>query len=83
VRSVHKKVHEVRHGKDPSEMGGMNIESQSTLMETIKERDVGKTKWMANLETNPEPGGSDTKKFFEFYLEELKDQFRGGPTSKK
>jgi hypothetical protein len=29
VRKVHKKVYEVRHGKDPAEMGGTNIERQS------------------------------------------------------
>ena len=29
VRRVHKKVHEFRHGKDPSEMGGTNIDSWS------------------------------------------------------
>ncbi|EPE29589.1 hypothetical protein GLAREA_00749 [Glarea lozoyensis ATCC 20868] len=27
VRNVHKKVHEARHGKDPAEMGGTNIDS--------------------------------------------------------
>lgn len=26
--------------------------------------------------------GSDTKKFFEYFMEELKDQFRGGSRSK-
>ncbi|KAH8661470.1 hypothetical protein BGZ60DRAFT_413256 [Tricladium varicosporioides] len=26
VRRVHKKVHEIRHGKDPSEMGGTAID---------------------------------------------------------
>ena len=27
VRKVHKKVHEIRHGKDPADMGGTNIDS--------------------------------------------------------
>lgn len=27
VRNVHKKVHELRHGKDPAEMGGTNIDN--------------------------------------------------------
>lgn len=53
MRAVHKKVHEVRHGKDPAEMGGTNIESPETK--------------------------HDPKRFLQFYLEELKDQFRGGP----
>jgi len=26
VRTVHKKVHEIRHGKDPADMGGTNID---------------------------------------------------------
>ncbi|TVY71229.1 hypothetical protein LSUE1_G006762 [Lachnellula suecica] len=26
VRVIHKKVHELRHGKDPAEMGGTNID---------------------------------------------------------
>jgi hypothetical protein len=30
VRSVHKKVHELQHGKDPAEMGGVNIDGQPT-----------------------------------------------------
>ncbi|KAG9231439.1 hypothetical protein BJ875DRAFT_382934, partial [Amylocarpus encephaloides] len=29
VRGVHKKVHEVRHGKDPAEMGGTKIDGRS------------------------------------------------------
>jgi len=28
-------------------------------------------------------GDSDAKKFFQFYFEELKEQFRGGSSSKK
>jgi hypothetical protein len=31
VRHVHKRVHEIRHGKDPADLGGMNIDSKSTL----------------------------------------------------
>ncbi|KAI9643200.1 hypothetical protein NHQ30_007816 [Ciborinia camelliae] len=27
VRNVHKRVHEARHGKHPSEMGGTNIDN--------------------------------------------------------
>jgi len=49
VGRVHKKVHELRHGKDPAEMGGTNIDK-------------------------PE---SDPSRFFQYYLEELKEQFRG------
>jgi hypothetical protein len=31
VQHVHKKFHEIRYGKDPSEMGGTKIDSQSAL----------------------------------------------------
>ncbi|KAG0647078.1 hypothetical protein D0Z07_7278 [Hyphodiscus hymeniophilus] len=50
VRSIHKKVHELQHGKDPASMGGTNI-------------DV--------------PGKGDPSRFLKYYLEELRDQFRG------
>jgi len=45
----------MRHGRDPSELGGTNMEKS---------------------------GDSDTKKFIQYYVEELKDQFRGGPSKK-
>ncbi|KAA6409130.1 MAG: hypothetical protein FRX48_07474 [Lasallia pustulata] len=56
VHAVAKKVRQLRHGKDPEEMGGTNIERS---------------------------GDSDAKKFLDHYLEELKDQFRGGSSTKK
>jgi hypothetical protein len=31
VQHVHKKFHEIRYGKDPAEMGGTKIDSQSVL----------------------------------------------------
>ncbi|KAH8590859.1 hypothetical protein B0O99DRAFT_520758, partial [Bisporella sp. PMI_857] len=52
VRRVHKRVHELKHGKDPAEMGGTNIDT---------------------------PGGSDSSRFLKYYMEELKNQFRGEP----
>ncbi|KAI9858626.1 MAG: hypothetical protein M1824_004207 [Vezdaea acicularis] len=55
VQSLHKRVHQLRHGKDPSEMGGTNIE---------------------------ESGPSGSKDVFQYFVEELKDQFRGGPPKK-
>ncbi|KAI9731427.1 MAG: hypothetical protein M1818_007817 [Claussenomyces sp. TS43310] len=57
VRSVHKKVHELRHGKDPAEMGGTSIDNPA--------------------------GGPDAKKFIRHFVEEVKEQFRGGPPSKR
>jgi len=52
VQNVHRKVRQIRHGKDPEDMGGTNIEKS---------------------------GPSDAKKFLQFYIEELRDQMRGGP----
>ncbi|KAI9885227.1 MAG: hypothetical protein M1823_002966 [Watsoniomyces obsoletus] len=51
VQLLHKKLREVRHGKDPSEMGGINIDK---------------------------PEATGVKKFLDYYIEELREQFRGG-----
>ncbi|KAI9829575.1 MAG: hypothetical protein M1819_006080 [Sarea resinae] len=53
VQNVHKKVHELRHGKAPEDMGGLTRDNES--------------------------GPSDAKKFLQYYIEELKEQARGGP----
>ena len=73
VHSVQKTLREFRHGPDREEMGGTNLESQcasSDLKEpTFNLRDATET-------------GSNTKKFLEHYLEEIKVQLRGGRTPK-
>ncbi|MCJ1304759.1 hypothetical protein MMC08_007572 [Hypocenomyce scalaris] len=56
VHAVAKRVRQIRHGKDPEDMGGTNIEKS---------------------------GGSDAKRFLDHFYEELKDQFRGGSSTKK
>ncbi|KAF7945512.1 hypothetical protein EAE96_010279 [Botrytis aclada] len=50
VRNVHKRLHEARHGKDPSEMGGTNIDDPEKnsrfvkyFKDEIKEQFWGKT----------------------------------------
>lgn len=53
VEKVHKRVRQIRRGRDPEDMGGTNIDS-----------DQG-------------------KKFLDHFLEELKDQFRGGSSGSK
>jgi len=50
VRSVHKKVHEARYGKHPSELGGSKTDK---------------------------PDEWNSKKFINYYFQELKEQFRG------
>jgi len=49
VQNVHKRVRQIRHGKDAEDMGGANVDSPS-----------------------------DTKRFVKYYIEELKEQLRGG-----
>ncbi|KAI9877296.1 MAG: hypothetical protein M1830_004307 [Pleopsidium flavum] len=56
VHNVHKRIRRLRHGKDPEDMGGTNIE---------------------------QTGESDTRKFIQYYIEELKDQIRRGSSLKK
>lgn len=51
VQHIHKRIRHARHGKDPSEMGGVNID---------------------------EPARSDARKFLDYYIEELREQIRGG-----
>jgi len=53
VRAIHKKMHELRHGKDPAEMGGTKID-------------------------HPD-GDTEGRRLMKYFIEELKDQFRGGP----
>ncbi|ESZ94106.1 hypothetical protein SBOR_5526 [Sclerotinia borealis F-4128] len=50
VRKAHKRVHEARHGKDPSEMGGTNIDDPNKssrfiqyLKDEIKDQFWGKS----------------------------------------
>jgi len=54
VGAIHKRIHEFKHGKDPAEMGGTNIDKVPSQ-----------------------------KKFLEYYIEELKEQFRGNSPPKK
>jgi hypothetical protein len=71
VRSVHKKVHELQHGKDPAEMGGVNIDGQPTPY-------LRHTTWEQLAHDIAEPGRPGFKRFLQYYMEELKDQIRGG-----
>ncbi|MCJ1326494.1 hypothetical protein MMC10_003158 [Thelotrema lepadinum] len=52
VQNVHKRVQEIRHGKDPEEMGGTKID------------------------------GPEGKGLFGHFVDELKEQFKGGPPRK-
>lgn len=76
VHAVAKKVRQLRHGKDPEEMGGTNIESRSLGAACHR------TFWLIR-NVYAGSGDSDAKKFLDHYLEELKDQFRGGSSTKK
>ena len=59
----------MRHGPDLEEMGGTKIDSE--LDANISETQV--------VNTFAEPD----KNFLEHYIEEIKEQFRGGPPQKK
>lgn len=71
---MHRKVRQLRHGPDPDEMGGVNIESQAGLNDSKRlYRGVAES-----TVTGPE-----AKKFLNHYVEELKQQFRGGTSPKQ
>lgn len=55
-------------------MGGVKIESQCATN--------GPSVILLLTFRNLTEPGSDAKKFFEYFMEELKDQFRGGSRSK-
>lgn len=70
VRRVHKKVHELQHGKDPAEMGGTNIDGEAGCHPAVR---------IQHADELAVPGGSDSQRFLNHYMEELKNQFRGTP----
>ena len=60
MRSIHKKVHELRHGKDPAEMGGTNIDGgfHKSLAKGFKVDE--RSTWQNGFESISEilPGGA-------------------------
>jgi hypothetical protein len=64
---VHKKVQELQHGKDPADMGGVNIDGGAKLFFIMP---------MA-ADRVAEPNRPGFKRFLQYYVEELKEQFRG------
>ncbi|KAI9797966.1 MAG: hypothetical protein M1833_005022 [Piccolia ochrophora] len=75
VQQLHKMVRDARHGKDPSEMGGTNVDRQCSH-DALQASRRSPTDSVRNL------GPSNSKKYLEYYLEELKEQLRGGPRKK-
>ena len=71
---MHKRVRQIRHGKDPEDMGGTNIESRSSCS-AILAGDCS--------DARAESGDSEAKRFLNHYMEELKEQFRGVPPPKR
>ena len=76
VHNVHKRVRQIKHGKDPEEMGGTNIDSPWSPLNSER-------MCFADCFHVADPGGSSTKRFIQYYVEELKDQMRGSQSLKK
>ena len=64
----------MRYGPSVEDMGGVKIESQCATNDHSMNL-------LLTLRGFTETG-SHTKKFLEYFMEELKDQFRRGPSSK-
>ena len=69
VQNVHKRIRHMKHGPDLEEMGGTKIDSGLCRKTIVKQ--------CADCRSEP------TKNFLDHYLEEIKEQFRGGPPQKK
>ncbi len=73
VRRVHKKVQEIRYGEklhDPSDLGGgtqIDSEFDCFLLADC----------VTNLDMGADPDGGGAQKFLRYFIEEIKDQFRG------
>ena len=68
---MHKRVRHVRHGKDPEEMGGTNIDGQTKHPGTLKD-------FILMVRADP-----NAKRYVDHFVEEIKEQFRSGSSNKK
>lgn len=71
---MNKKLSQVRNGLDSGTLGGANLESQYAF----NERHILDGDFLSSAEP-----GSDSKKFLDYFIEEIKEQIRGGPMPKK
>lgn len=71
---MNKTTRNIRHGPDPADMGGINIESQY--------RPDYRCTPSVTSDDGEEPP-SEVKRFLGYFVEELKEQIRGKPAQRK